>query len=204
MSKINVVFTTLLAVLLLSSFNNKENNFYGGPKIKFIKGTTSVFKGKKSYLVKFDYSKMSVDGLETEAEYIEYKMKKKKTKEKADKWKMSWKNDQKNNVNAYVKMLARESKKTNLVFTTDDPNSDYEMLVVPSRIETGTGIKKSSVELNLFLKNIKTGKVIAKVHVPKIHGVQQGPTAPTTGMRVQVALMQSAAYFGKYLKKLNK
>jgi hypothetical protein len=167
-------------------------------KVTFIKGDASIFKGKKSFLIEFDWSQASFDGLESEAEYIKFTRNKKK--EKADEWEKDWQNDKKNLVPYYQEFLSSRLKNLEASFNVDDPDSDYKMVIRPSHVDTGSPVKYSSIEMRIHVLD-KEGKEVAIIAVPMVRGAQMGPMTPTIGMRLKMALANSGNLLAKFLKK---
>ena len=76
--------------------------------VKFIKGKPSLFKGNASFLIEFDYSNSSFDGLDTEEAFIEYK--KEKKKDKAEQWERDWTRDKGNFCEYYQQNISKMMK----------------------------------------------------------------------------------------------
>lgn len=174
--------------------------FAPGKKTNLLSGNDSFLKKAVSIHVVFDMSKSSVDGLDSEEGYIEFNKKKKKNAADAKKWEDGWKKNKNDFGEVYTEYIGKKLKKTSLTFNMDDPESDYKLIVEPMHIETGSPVKYSSVETKLIFIETATGEEKAVIYVPPSRGVQMGPMSPTSGMRVQIALVQSAAMFAKYCK----
>lgn len=180
-------------------------SFSPGKKTGIISGKDDFLKKPVTIYVELDISKSSIDGLDTEAGFIEYHVNKKNKKSKkpgaAKKWEAGWKKDKAGFAESYVAYLQRKLKKLPATFNLDDPSSDYKMLVEPMHIQTGTAIKYSSFETKIKFYKTGSDEEIAVHYYPGVRGVQQGPMTPTTGMRVTYSIGQSAAMFIKYYKK---
>jgi hypothetical protein len=172
---------------------------FAGERVTFIKGDASIFSGNNSFLVEMDLTNTSIDALDTEAAFIEYK--KSKKEKGADTWEQDWNNDKKNFLTSYVEQLARATKKTSLKFSQDDPSSKYKMVLRPNHIETGNPMKYSSVEMKAHIYDMATNEEVAIIHVVPSRGAQMGPMTPTVGMRVNYAMMGSAQMMAAYIKK---
>lgn len=169
-----------------------------------VKGNDSFLKKNVTVFIEMDYSKTSLDGLDSEEEFIEYKRSKKKDKKDADKWEADWKKDTEGILEYYQEYLDKKCKKYPATFNIDDPDSDYKMVVQPIHIQTGTPVKKSSIETKLIFYKMDTNEEVATIYVAESDGVQMGPMSPTTGMRVRYSFGTSAALFAKYYKGLMK
>lgn len=166
-----------------------------------MKGDAAFLKESNSIYVEFDMSTTTLDGLESEEEFVAYKKKKAKDPEK---WEQGWEKDKKNFGNYYIEALKRKCKKLPCSFNDDDPESDYKVVVKPVHLETGNPIKKSSVEVKMhFYKNGEETEA-AVIHIPKTYGVQQGPMSATVGQRMVITFNNSALVFAKFYKKYNK
>lgn len=187
-------FYLLGIALILFAFAPASN------KARKVRGNDSFLKKKVTVFVEFDFSKTSLDGLDSEEEFVAYKRKKEKNTKEADKWEAAWDKDKAGFVEYYLEFLSKKCKKFPASFNIDDPDSDYKMVVQPIHIETGTPVKKSSVETKIFFFDTKSNEQVAEHYMPKSQGTQMGPMSPTTGMRVKVALAGSASIFAKYYK----
>jgi hypothetical protein len=191
-------FYLLGIALVLFAFAPPSN------KARKVRGNDTFLKKKVTIFIEFDFSKTSLDGLDSEEEFIEYKRKKEKNKKEADKWEAAWNKDTEGFLEYYQVFLSKKCKKYPASFNIDDPDSDYKMVVQPIHIQTGTAVKKSSVETKIFFFDTKTNERVAELYMPKSDGAQMGPLSPTTGMRVKMSLGSSASIFAKYYKGLLK
>lgn len=169
-----------------------------------IKGNDSFLKKGVSVFIEMDYSKTSLDGLDSEDEFIKYKRGKEKNTKEADKWEAAWKKDTESLLEYYQEYINKKCKKYPASFNIDNPKSEYKMVVQPIHIQTGTPIKGSSVETKLIFYKMDSNEEVAQVYIAESDGVQMGPMSPTTGMRVKIAFANSAAMFAKYYKGLMK
>jgi len=188
-----ILMVLVLATFCLTAFAQK--------KAKFMKGNIDFLRKPTTILVEFDMSKTSLDGLDSEEEFIDYKTKKAKDPAK---WKKGWKKDKINFANTYMMGLNRKFKKTGLVFNDDDPDSKYKMVYRPVHIETGNPMKKSSIKGKLHFYDMETGEEIAILYMPPAYGEQMGPSTPTVGIRLNACLYYSATALAKFYKKETK
>ncbi len=170
---------------------------FAGEGVQFIKGDASIFKGKKSFLMEFDWSQTSVDGLESEEEYIKYA---KSKKDKPEEFEASWEKDKKNLLINYQEFLASKMKKSELNFNVDDPDSEYKMIIRPTHVDTGSPIKYSSFMAKIYILD-KAGKEVAIIGVPRVRGAQLSYMTPTVPIRIRIAMTSSANMFLKFIKK---
>lgn len=172
---------------------------------KFVKGNIDFLREPATILVEFDMSKTSLDGLDSEEEFIEYKLNKVKEKGKDPvKWEKGWKKDKISFANYFMMGLNKKFKKSGLVFNDDDPDSKYKMVYKPSHIETGTPVKKSSIKGKLHFYDMESGDEIAVLYLPVAYGEQMGPMTPTVGIRLNSCLYYSATILAKFYKKETK
>ncbi|MCT4622213.1 MAG: hypothetical protein N4A46_01225 [Schleiferiaceae bacterium] len=188
---------SVLALSLISFAPAKKS-----PKV--MSGDSSFLKKSSTVYVEFDISEASIDGLDSEADFIEYKRKKEKSRSEADKWEKAWNKDKEDFGEYYGEVLRKATKKYPASFNIDDPESDYKMVVQPIHIETGTPIKYSSIETKLIFTEIASGEEVAVIYIPASRGLQMGPMSPTTGYRVKAAAAGSAKMIAKFYKKLLK
>lgn len=166
--------------------------------VTFIKGSNAIFKGSNSFLVEIDLSATAIDGLDTEQAFIDYHMG--KDKDPAN-WENGWKKDKAGFLNTWVNTLSRSLKSTKLKVSSDDPDSKYKMILRPNKIKTGTPVRYSTVEMKIHVIDMATQEEVAIIHVPEVRGTQWSMYTPTLGTTVNVALMNSSAFLGKYIKK---
>lgn len=193
---------TIYSTLILSAIALLA--FSPGKKKGLINGNDDFLKKPVTIYVELDISKSSIDGLDTEAGFIEYKMKKKSKSKKpgaAKKWEAGWKKDKAAFAENYVATLQRKLKKLPATFNLDDPSSDYKMVIEPMHIQTGTPIKYSSFETKLKFYKSGSDEEVAVHYYPGVRGLQMGPMSPTSGMRVSYSMLQSATMFIKNYKK---
>tara|TARA_B100000508_G_C11465730_1_gene282276 strand:+ start:4599 stop:5168 length:570 start_codon:yes stop_codon:yes gene_type:complete len=188
-----------LAVVAIPLFS-----FAPGEKTRKLSGNTNFLKEKVSIFVEFDYSKTSVDGLDSEVDYIEYKMKNEESQEEADKWKNAWENDKKSFVEYFGNTISGKTKKYPATFNIDNLEADYKLIVQPVHIGTGTPVKSSSFECKFIFINSKTKEEEAVIYCPKTSGSQAGPMSSSMAGRVNLAMLYTINNFSKYYKGLMK
>lgn len=169
-----------------------------GAKTKVLSGSTDVLKENKSVYVEFKMDNSSIDALDSESAFVAYKTSKHKDPKQ---WEKDWTKDKAEFSNYYTEALGKVMKKMPLSFNNDNPNSDYKMVVDLMHMETGNPMKYSSVECKLIFTETTTNKEVLQLYMPRSRGAQMGPSTPTVGMRIKIALYGSAKIFQGFYKK---
>jgi hypothetical protein len=141
-------------------------------------GSLDFLKGQKNLLVKYDYSNMAVGKYDTEAEYIDLKVKEGNDAEpgKGDKWKEDWFGKRTADYEpSFEELFNKGLEKNGLSCSRTVTDAVYSMTIHTTFTDVGYFIGISSkpayINAEITYTNIATGEVMAVITTEKVPGV---------------------------------
>jgi hypothetical protein len=166
-----IVLFSLMMLLMSGAFLNAQ-------KMVIKSGAIDFLKNQKTLLVKYDYSNMAVGKYDTEAEYIDTKVKEGNTAEpgKGDKWKEDWFGKRTSAYEpSFEELFNKGLEKNGLSCSKTATNAEYSMTIHTTFTDVGYFIGISSkpayINAEITFAKIASNEVVAVITVDKVPGV---------------------------------
>ena len=170
-------------------------------------GDLNKIKTEKTFKVEYDYSKMKVGEYNTEAEYVDKKVKEyeKKEKGKGDKWKEGWVGSRKDRYEPKFEELFNKAS-DGMTVAQNPPKSKYTLIVKTVFLEPGynIGISKKPAFVNFeftFVETENPATIVAELYANNVIGSQSMGFDFDSGSRIAESYAKAGKMLGKFLAK---
>ena len=207
MKKVILLLLVSLVTMFTSYAQWGNMGYGGGSSIVQKSGDCKKVKTEKTIKVEYDYSKMKVGDFNTEAEYVDKKVKEyeKKEKGKGDKWKEGWDGNKKERFQPKFEELFNKAS-DGITISDKANNTKYTLIVKTVFLEPGynIGISKKPAFVNFefsFVETANPANVVAELYVNNVVGAQAMGFDFDSGSRIAEAYAKAGKMLGKFLAK---
>lgn len=207
MKKVALVIAFILGLVSMSAVKAQYNNF-GASKVILKSGDLSKLKGEKDLKLEYDYSTLKVGAYNTEAEYVDLKVKEynEKEKGKGDKWKAGWINSRKERFHPKFEALFNKAIKKTGIVASESASGKYKMIVKTTFIEPGfnVGMAKKPAFCNYEFVIVETANpstVVAELYLNSVVGSQSMGFDFDSGSRIAESYAKGGKMLGKFMAK---
>ena len=166
-----IVLFSFMMLLFSGAFLNAQ-------KMEVKSGAIDFLKNQKTLLVKYDYSNMAVPKYESEANYIEVKVKEGNDAEpgKGDKWKEEWFGKRTTAYEpSFEELFNKGLEKNGLSCSKTATGAEYSMTIHTTSIQPGYFIgisaKPSYINAEITFTKISSGENVAVITAEKCTGM---------------------------------
>jgi len=180
-----------------------------GSKVILKSGDLKTIKSEKTIKVEYDYSNIKVGAFNSEAEYIDKKVKEYNAKEKGkgDKWKEGWINARKDRYEPKFKELYNKGgQKLGQSIDESTSGTKYTLIVKTTFIEPGynIGISKKPAFVNfefVFVETANPSTVVCELYLNNVMGSQGMGFDYDVGSRVAESYAKAGKMLMAYILK---
>jgi hypothetical protein len=208
--KKTALFVILVFGMLFSSLSHAQYTpSFGGSKVILKSGDLKKMIGEKNIKLDYDYSNIKVGAFNSEAEYVDSKVKayNEKEKGKGDTWKKGWEGARKERFQPkFEELFCKKLLKSGLVASEKASKTKYILIVKTTFIEPGynVGIMKKPAFVNFEFLLVETDKpsvVVAELYLNNVVGSQSMGFDFDAGSRIAESYAKAGKMLGKFISK---